>query len=61
MLGFLPRPLPFDAGSSEPSVAPSFPSPASLLDLRLRRLVLGTKSAGEGSAPGIDQREVEKQ
>lgn len=60
-LGFLPRPLPFDTGSSDPSVAPSFPSPASLLDLRLRRLVLGTKRAGEGSAPATGQRDVQKQ
>lgn len=51
VLGFRPRPRALAPGSSVPRVPPSLLSPVSLLVFRLRRLALGTRRAGEGSAP----------
>ena len=50
-LGFHPLPRALAPGSSDPAVPPSLPSPVSLLVFRLRRLALGTRRAGDGSAP----------
>lgn len=50
-LGFRPRPRALVPGSSDPGVPPSLLSPVSLLVFRLRRLALGTRRAGDGSAP----------
>lgn len=51
VLGFRPRPRALAPGSSDPGAPPSLPSPVSLLVFRLRRLALGTRRAGDGSAP----------
>ena len=51
VLGFRPRPRALAPGSSDPGAAPSLLSPVSLLVFRLRRLALGTRRAGDGSAP----------
>lgn len=57
VLGFRPRPRDLAPGSSDPGVPPSLLSPVSLLVFRLRRLALGTRRAGDGSAPaGQDRR-----
>jgi len=53
VLGFRPRPRALELGSSDPGVPPSLLSPVSLLVFRLRRLALGTRRAGDGSAHWI--------
>lgn len=50
-LGFRPRPLLLEAGSSAVGEPVSLLSGASLLDFLPRLFVLGTRRAGEGSAP----------
>lgn len=57
VLGFRPRPRALALGSSDAGAAPSLFSPASLLVFRLRRLALGTRSAGDGSAPAGQDRQ----
>ena len=57
VLGFRPRPRALAPGSSGAAAAPSLLSPASLLVFRLRRLALGTRSAGDGSAPAGQDRQ----
>lgn len=58
-LGFLPRPLLFGAGSSVFLGGVSLPSGTSLLHFLPRLLVLATRSAGDGSAPVLDQFSLE--
>lgn len=59
VLGLRPRPRALVPDSSAPAVPPSLLPPVSLLVFRLRRLALGTRRAGDGSAPGEQSRRTQ--